>query len=153
MTPSHPVAPMNETTESFEGACHCGAIGYAYRTDLPPSAWSVRACQCSFCRSHAGVTTSDPAGSLEFFEHTPGALNRYRFARRTADYLICRNCGIYLGAIFASARGRFGIVNVNTMKNRPADLPPPEVKDYGTETPEQRAARRAQRWTPVAGAV
>jgi hypothetical protein len=27
------------------------------------------------------------------------------------------------------------------------------VKDYGTETPEQRAARREQRWTPVAGAV
>lgn len=137
----------------IEGACHCGAIGYAYRTPLPPSAWSVRACQCSFCRSHAGVTTSDPAGALEFFEHTPGALNRYRFARRTADYLICRNCGTYLGAIFTSARGRYGIVNVNTMHNRPADLPPPEVKDYGTESPEQRAARREQRWTPVVGAV
>jgi hypothetical protein len=99
------------------------------------------------------VTTSDPAGTLEFFEHTPGALNRYRFARRTADYLICRNCGIYLGAIFASARGRFGIINVNTMQNRPAGVPPPEVKDYGIETAEQRAARREQRWTPVAGAV
>jgi hypothetical protein len=99
------------------------------------------------------VTTSDSDGALEFFERVPGALNRYRFARRTADYLICRNCGIYLGAIFASARGRFGIVNINAMKNRPAGLPPPEVKDYGTETPEQRAARREQRWTPVAGAA
>ena len=140
-------------TTGFAGACHCGAIGYAYRTQLAPGAWSVRACQCSFCRSHAGVTTSDPAGTLEFFERTPGGLNRYRFARRTADYLICRNCGIYLGAIFTSARGRFGIVNVNTMRNRPADLPPPEVKDYGVESPDQRTARREQRWTPVTGAV
>lgn len=138
---------------AFDGSCHCGAIGYAYRTDLQPGAWSVRACQCSFCRSHAGVTTSDPAGRLEFFERTAGALNRYRFANRTADYLICRNCGIYLGAIFTSARGRFGIVNVNAMQNRPAGLPPLEAKDYGTESVEQRAARREQRWTPVAGAV
>ncbi len=138
---------------SFDGACRCGAIGYAYRTALPASAWSVRACQCSFCRAHAGVTTSDPAGSLEFFEHAPGALNRYRFARRTADYLICRNCGCYLGAIFPGSRGRVGIVNVNAMKNRPADLPPAEIKDYDAETLEQRAARREQRWTPVAGAV
>jgi hypothetical protein len=138
---------------AFDGSCHCGAIAYAYRTELPLGAWSVRACQCSFCRSHAGVTTSDPSGTLEFFERTPGALNRYRFANRTADYLICRNCGIYLGAIFTSARGRFGIVNVNAMQHRPAGLPPPEAKDYGTESVEQRAARREQRWTPVAGAV
>ena len=142
-----------DASADFAGACHCGAVGFTYRTALPPDEWSVRACQCSFCRAHGGVTTSDPAGSLEFFERSTGALNRYRFARRTADYLICRSCGIYLGAIFASARGRFGIVNVNTMQHRPAGLPSPEIKDYGTESPEQRAARREQRWTPVTGAV
>jgi hypothetical protein len=137
----------------FEGACHCGAVGYAYDTRLPPSAWSVRACQCSFCRSHAGVTTSDPAGALEFLEHTPGALNRYRFALRTADFLVCRNCGTYVGAIFTSARGRFGIVNVTAMKPLPVDLASPERKTYDAEDAAQRGARRERLWTPVGGAV
>ena len=63
------------------------------------------------------------------------------------------HCGTCLGAIFAGARGRFGIVNVNAMQKRPADLPPPEVKGYGTETPEPRRTRREQRWTPVTGVV
>jgi hypothetical protein len=137
----------------IEGACHCGAIGYAYRTQLPPSAWSVRACQCSFCRAHVTLTTSDPDGRLEFFEHAAGALNRYRFGQHITDSLICRNCGVYLGAVVATARGRFGIVNINAMSNRPAGLPPAELKDYGNETAEQRSARREQRWTPVTGAV
>jgi hypothetical protein len=137
----------------YEGACHCGAIGYAYRTQVPPSGWSVRACQCSFCRAHATLTTSDPAGTLEFFEHAAGALNRYRFGQHVTDSLVCRNCGVYLGAVIGTARGRFGIVNINAMRNRPAGLLPAELKDYGTETAEQRIARREQRWTPVAGAV
>ena len=145
---------MSGAIESrFDGTCHCGAIGYAYRTQVPPSAWSVRACQCSFCRAHVTLTTSDPAGSLEFFEHAAGALNRYRFGQHVTDSLICRNCGVYLGAVVATARGRFGIVNISAMRNRPAGLPPVELKDYGAETAEQRIARREQRWTPVTGAV
>jgi hypothetical protein len=142
-----------DTTTEFEGTCHCGAIGYVYRTQLPPRAWTVRACQCAFCRSHAGVTTSDPAGSLEFFERSAGALNRYRFALRTADFLVCRNCGVYLGVVIGTARGRFGVVNINAMPNRPAGLPPASPVVYDTEPAEQRIARREQRWTPVTGAV
>jgi hypothetical protein len=138
---------------AFEGACHCGAIGYAYRTALPPNAWSVRACQCSFCRAHGTLTTSDPAGSVEFFEHAAGALTRYRFGQRITDSLVCGTCGVYLGAVVATPRGRFGIVNVNAMRSRPAGLPPAEPKDYAAETAEQRIARRERRWTPVAGAV
>jgi hypothetical protein len=145
---------MSGAIESrFDGTCHCGAIGYAYRTRLAPSAWSVRACQCSFCLAHMTLTTSDPASRLEFFEHTAGALNRYRFGRHITDSLICRICGVYIGAIVATARGRFGIVNTNAMRNRPTGLPPAELKDYGNETAEQRSARREQRWTPVTGAV
>lgn len=59
---------MSNTYRMFEGACHCGAIGYLYRTALDPERWNVRACQCSFCRAHAARTTSDPAGSVQFRE-------------------------------------------------------------------------------------
>jgi hypothetical protein len=36
----------------YQGECHCGAIGYTYRTELAPEQWPIRSCQCSFCRMH-----------------------------------------------------------------------------------------------------
>jgi hypothetical protein len=138
---------------AFEGACHCGAIGFTYRTLVRPDEWSVRACQCSFCRAHMAFTTSDPSGSLEFFEHSAGALNRYRFGQRTADFLVCRSCGVYLGAVISTARGRFGIVNAAVLRDAPVELPAAVAMNYGSETAEERIARREQRWTPVVGVV
>lgn len=116
---------------------------------MPPGEWSVRACQCTFCRAHAALSTSDSSGSVRFFEHSVGALNRYRFGQRTADFLTCRNCGVYLGAVIDTARGRFGIINVNALRRIPAGLPAPVPMDYENETLEQRIARREERWTPA----
>ena len=44
--------------KTYHGGCHCGALGFEFSTALEPSAWSIRACQCNFCRAHAGVYTS-----------------------------------------------------------------------------------------------
>ena len=74
--------------ESWEGRCHCGAIGFTYRTALPGGRWSIRACQCSFCRLHDALSTSDPGGGLDFEIGEPELLQLYRFGGRTADFLI-----------------------------------------------------------------
>ena len=74
--------------KAYEGSCHCGAIGWTYRTALEPSRWQVRSCQCSFCRRHATRCTTDPAGTAEFSVADPDALHRYRFGladRRIPD--------------------------------------------------------------------
>jgi hypothetical protein len=125
--------------------CHCGALTARYRTALGPAAWSVRACQCSFCRGHGAITTSDPSGSLAFCFEDPMRVSRYRFGVRTADFLICRECGMYLGAQMA----RFGILNVLTLRALTTHLPPAEPMDYGAETAEVRRTRREVRWTPL----
>lgn len=138
---------------AFEGSCHCGAIEYIYRTAINPEKWNVRACQCSFCRAHAGLSTSDPEGSVEFKERVRGALHHYRFGQLTADFLICRKCGVYLGAAITTPKGRYGVININALRPIPSNLPPPVAADYEGETQEQRIERRAQRWTPLAGAV
>jgi hypothetical protein len=65
--------------------CHCGLLTVRYRTALDPSLWQVRACQCSFCRSHGSLMTSDPKGELEFCNPDPEQVLRYRFGGRTAD--------------------------------------------------------------------
>jgi hypothetical protein len=131
------------------GQCHCGAIGYVFETSLPPSEWPVRACRCSFCRAHGVLTTSDPRGSLEFRMADPVRLVRYRFGLRTADFLLCAQCGVYVGAAIATGRGRYGIVNINAMRPVPAGLAQPQPMSYEGENETQRADRREARWTPI----
>jgi hypothetical protein len=133
----------------YAGSCHCGAIGFAYHTDLRPTRWSVRACQCSFCRAHDALSTSDPAGSLRFTASSPDQLQRYRFGLGTADFLLCRNCGIYIGAAIESSNGYFGIINTHALTDPPEGLATAVPISYDNENTEGRVSRRGERWTPV----
>ena len=80
-------------------------------------------------------------------------MQRYRFGLTTADFLVCRECGVYLGAQAQTARGAFGIINTRTLTPLPAELPPAVAADYGSEDATERLARRAQRWTPLAESI
>jgi hypothetical protein len=138
---------------TYSGRCHCGALGFRYETAAPPAAWSVRACQCTFCRAHAARTTSDPHGSLAFLIADQLKLVRYRFGLRTAEFLLCACCGVYIGAAIATPRGRYGIVNVNALRPALAELPQPRAVVYENEDELQRMARREARWTPLKGSI
>jgi hypothetical protein len=136
---------------TYFGGCHCGSLGYVYDTSVPPIAWPVRACQCSFCRAHGALTTSDPQGVLGFRIKDPGYLVRYRFGLRTADFLLCAQCGVYLGSVIATPRGWRGIININAMRPVPAGLAQPQPMSYEGENELQRTQRRELRWTPIVG--
>jgi hypothetical protein len=135
--------------DTFAGSCHCGALSFDYQTALPPARWSVRACQCGFCRAHAAVTTSDPSGRLTFHVIDDARLQRYRFGLRTADFLVCRHCGVYLGAQIETAHGCFGLINTRVLTPLAAELPLAVVADYDSEGAMQRLARREHKWTPL----
>ncbi len=79
--------------KTWHGGCHCGALGFEFRTALAPSAWSIRACQCNYCRAHGGIYTSDPTGSVQFAHREPERALRYRFGHKTADFIFCGHCG------------------------------------------------------------
>jgi hypothetical protein len=134
----------------YVARCHCGALSACYRTALPACNWHIRACQCSFCRTHAALSTSDPAGLLTYSCSQPELLQRYRFGTRSAEFLICRACGVYLGAQIMSDRKRFGILNIRALMHIPPNLPDAEPMDYKDETAEIRRSRRESRWTPLA---
>ena len=138
---------MTETT--FTGHCHCGAIGFRYATAVTPAEWSVRACQCRFCRMHDALSTSDPDGRLTFDVDDPEQLQRYRFALQTADFLLCRRCGVYIGAIIEIDGETFGIINTHALDDTPADIAPVGAISYDGEDVAGRIGRRAERWTPV----
>jgi hypothetical protein len=139
--------------DRYVGACHCGALGFSFQTELPVASWSVRACQCHFCRAHGALTTSDPRGRLRFHVSHDELLERYRFGLKTAEFLLCRRCGVYVGARIETPHGAFGIINTLTMMPVPEGLPVAAPADYGSESPDERVERREKRWTPLATAV
>jgi len=140
---------MSELLRNFTGSCHCGDIGFALQTAVSVAEWPVHACQCRFCRTHAALTLSDPRGHLSFRVADGASLERYRFGLKTADFLLCNRCGVYIGSQINTADGAFGIVNILALVPYPTEVPVAAATDYDSETTPQRIARRAQRWTPL----
>lgn len=95
------------------------------------------------------MTTSDPSGRLIFHVDAAESLQRYRFGLKTADFLLCKRCGVYIGAQIETAHGAFGIVNTLAMMPVPEGLPVAAVADYGVESARERVERREKRWTPL----
>jgi hypothetical protein len=94
------------------------------------------------------MTVSDPAGNATF-EVERAALTKYQFETRTGTTLLCARCGMYAGVILEDGGKTWSVVNVRGLafpefKQRTAE---PVV--YEGETPEQRIARRKQKWTPT----
>ena len=137
------------STIEYLARCHCGTLTARYQTAIEPSCWAMRACQCSFCRSHGALSTSDPAGLLTFQSSDPTRIQRYRFGGRTADFLICCECGVYVGVQIATDKGRFGVLNVLSLLPLIAGVPAAEPMDYSAERAEARRLRRETRWTPL----
>jgi hypothetical protein len=133
------------------GGCHCGNLRYTLGTSLALAQLPLRACQCSFCRHHGARSTSDPAGRVRFEVRDPAQLTRYRFALRTADFLICARCGIYVGATLREDAGQWAIVNANTLDEAAQLTQQPQPMDYDGEDAASRQARRRARWSPAQG--
>jgi hypothetical protein len=136
-------------TTVLRGGCHCGAIRVEFETALDPHALPLRACQCSFCRRHGGVTTSDPAGRLLIEVGQPELLQRYRFALGITDFLICCACGVYAAAVMENDHRWVGVLNVNVLDKHEPFARTPTPMEYGAERVEDREARRAKVWMPV----
>lgn len=97
---------------------------------------------------HGARTTSDPEGRVSFRVSDERQLQRYRLALRTADFLVCRTCGVYVAAVLTSPSGEFATVNVNTIRGA-LTVADAEPTTYDGESPEQRKMRREDQWTPV----
>ena len=136
---------------SHAGGCHCGNLRYELETQLPLDALPLRACQCAFCKGHGARSTSDPAGRICFTAADATQLTRYRFGLRTADFLICARCGVYVGASMREADGQWAIINANTLDGVAQLTQTSAPMDYDGEDVARRQARRAQRWSPASG--
>lgn len=131
------------------GGCHCGNIRVTFESPSSPTELPLRACACSFCRSHSVRTTVDPRGRLELSVKEAAELSRYRFGLKTADYLICRRCGVYVAALLSHGASLYAMLNVNVLDLRERFRQPALAMDFEGDLPSERRAHRVATWTPA----
>lgn len=130
----------------FSGACHCGSLRVRFEPSGPADELALRACDCTFCRKHAVTTVADPEGRLEITIVDPEEAVRYRFGARTADFLLCGRCGVYVAAVIATSSGAVATLNINVLDRRGEFTQIPVTVSYEDETREQRLRRRSESW-------
>jgi hypothetical protein len=133
---------------TYPGSCHCGAVQIRYDTPKAPAEMRPGRCSCTFCRRHGARTMGDPAGSVEY-RATPGALSKYRFGLGITDYLVCRTCGTYVGAVMEDEGRLIATLNVNTLEIRDIFDPAPPLHVYDGEDEQRRRGRRRKFWMPA----
>jgi hypothetical protein len=133
----------------FNGGCHCGNLTVQFESPFRPSELPLRADSCSFCRKHGARTAADPRGRARLTIHDPNELIRYRFGLRTAEFLVCRRCGVYVGAVVSAAGKWYVTLNVNAFDCAPELTQPARPVSYDGETESERIGRRIANWSPL----
>jgi hypothetical protein len=128
----------------YRGACHCGVVSAEYETDQPVR---LRQDGCGFCSSRGVKSASDPEGRLALT--AAKRLTRYRFGHKTADFLLCPDCGTYVATHMESSRGPVGVINVVGLQIDELRHLPVTLTSLEGESVEERLARRISRWTPM----
>lgn len=132
----------------LRGACHCGKVEVELETSMAAADLPLRACDCSFCRRHGAKSTSDPNGRLTI-RADAGSLARYRFGFQVTDFILCRECGVYVAAVSregANERASLNAAGVALPELLGREAAPVNL-DH--ETAESRRERRRTLWTPV----
>lgn len=132
----------------YSGQCHCGKLKAFFETAKEPAALGVRLCQCDFCRRVGAANVSDPEGEVVIDAASEDVV-RYRFGLRTADFLLCRHCGVYVAAVTGQGDRIVSTLNVGGLRMKAFQNVAEAPMEYGAETAGERIARRFQKWTPT----
>jgi hypothetical protein len=102
----------------LNGGCHCGNILVEIFLARSSSEYNPRACDCDFCRKHGALYVSDPLGPLLIRIKDEREIGRYRQGSGIADCLLCRNCGVLVGALYPSDGRLYATVNTKIIDDR-----------------------------------
>ena len=137
----------------YSGHCHCGNLEVSLRTETPATALGLQACQCSFCVRHGARTLSDPNGTATIRVRDSSQFQRYRFGLSTADYLLCRTCGVFVAAVGDTDGRTYATVNAACFPEPPTGLAPAEPVTFESENVAERIRRHKVSWTPLVAFV
>jgi hypothetical protein len=134
----------------IDASCHCGNIRVAL--DWPASAPTIaaRACGCGFCSKHGAAWTSHPDGRFRLSIGDATRASIYRFGTATADFHVCRTCGIVPIVTWSADGARYAVFNVNAFDEIDRAQIVTAPMDFEGESTDNRLARRRRNWTPEA---
>ena len=131
---------------SIAGGCHCGNIRLTL-SGVPQGAMlAVRECGCSFCVKHGGLWTAPAGATLSVAIARPQDVARYAFGTKTADFHVCRVCGV-VPVVTSRIEGRdYAVVSVHACENLDPALLRQTPASFDGEGEGERLARRARHW-------
>ena len=143
---------MNDpvTIQQIHGSCHCGNIRVTLDWPGATATIPARACGCGLCTKHRAVWTSHPDGCFHLEIADEKLVNLYRFGTETADFFICRRCGVVPIATCMIDEREYAVINVNAFDDLARSQLVETPTDFEGETTDNRLARREQNWTPRA---
>ena len=128
------------------GSCHCGNVSFELAWEPDPARIPARACGCSFYVKHGGVWTSNPSGSLRVKLEDPALVEKYAFGTRTAEFQICRRCGV-VPFVTSDIEGRtYAVVSVNAFDNVDRSRLHVAPMSFEGEETSSRLERRKRNW-------
>ena len=130
------------------GGCHCGNIRFTLTWTPEPAEIPARACGCTFCRKHGGVWTSCAGGALAVTVRDRALLEAYTFGTRTADFHICRACGVVPVVTSRIAGQLYAVVSVNAFEGVDPALLRHAPVSFDAESEATRLERRRRHWIP-----
>ena len=126
------------------GGCHCGNLRVEAQLTRNPESYNPRACDCDFCRKHGAAYVSDPQGSLSIVIRDEQRATRYRQGSGTAELLLCRDCGVVVGALYQGEEGLHGVVNLQAIEAGTRFGAPQPVSPRMLSAPE-----KVRRWREI----
>ena len=131
---------------AITGGCHCGNIRLTLAGVPQDTLVAVRECGCSFCTKHGGLWTSHPGASLSVAVARPAEVGRYAFGTQSADFHVCRVCGV-VPLVTSLIDGRlYAVVTVRALEGIDLSRIPRRAADLEGEALAERLARRARGW-------
>jgi hypothetical protein len=129
------------------GGCYCGNIRIQASFSRDLAGYNPRACDCDFCRKHVAAYVSDSSGSLRIeIRHEP-EVNRFRQGSNTAEMLLCRTCGVLVGALYRESNRLFGTLNAKALDSTSSFGPEQSVSPK-VLSPDQKVQRWRDIWFP-----
>ena len=130
----------------IHGSCHCSNLTFELTWEPDPAEIPARACDCTFCRKHGGVWTSNPAASLEVFVARPSLASTYSFGTGTAVFHACSRCGV-VPVVTSEIDGHlYAVVSVNAFDDLDPGLIRTAAASFDGEDVGSRLARRTRNW-------
>jgi hypothetical protein len=75
--------------ETFQGACHCGAVAYSVELDLA----GALKCNCSICTKLGAVWAFAPRSQFTL-KKSGDTAGDYQFGKKQLHHRFCKACGV-----------------------------------------------------------